>query len=57
MIKMNELKNEEIEFNTICREWLYFKKNKVKESTYLNYKFIINKHLKKDFRNKQINYF
>ncbi len=54
---MNELKNEEIEFNTICREWLYFKKNKVKESTYLNYKFIINKHLKKDFRNKQINYF
>lgn len=54
---MNELKNEEIEFNTICREWLYFKKNKVKESTYLNYKFIINKHLKNDFRNKQINYF
>ncbi len=54
---MNELKNEEIEFNTVCEEWLYFKKNKVKESSYLNYKFIIDKHLKNDFSNKQINYF
>lgn len=54
---MNELKNEEIEFNTICEEWLYFKKNKVKESSYLNYKFIIDKHLKNNFSNKQIKYF
>lgn len=54
---MNELKNEEIEFNTVCEEWLYFKKNKVKESSYLNYKFIIDKHLKNDFSNKQISYF
>lgn len=54
---MNELKNEDIEFNTVCEEWLYFKKNKVKESSYLNYKFIIDKHLKNDFSNKQISYF
>lgn len=54
---MNELRNEEIEFNTVCEEWLYFKKNKVKESSYLNYKFIIDKHLKNDFSNKQISYF
>lgn len=54
---MNELKNEEIEFKNVCEEWLYFKKNKVKESSYLNYKFIIDKHLKNNFRDKKINYF
>ncbi len=54
---MNELKNEEIEFNTICEEWLSFKKNKVKESSYLNYKFIIDKYFKNDFNSKQIKYF
>lgn len=54
---MNELKNEKIEFNTVCEEWLYFKKNKVKESTFLNYKFIIDKHLKNNFGNKEINHF
>lgn len=54
---MNELKNEEIKFNTICEEWLAFKKNKVKQSTYLNYKFIINKHLQSNFGDKTLEYF
>ena len=54
---MNELENEEIKFNTICKEWLAFKKNKVKQSTYLNYKFIINKHLQSNFGDKTLEYF
>lgn len=54
---MNELKNEEIKFNDVCEEWLAFKKNKVKQSTYLNYKFIINKHLKSCFEDKILLYF
>ena len=54
---MNELKNEEFKFNDVCEEWLAFKKNKVKQSTYLNYKFIINKHLKSCFENKTLLYF
>lgn len=54
---MNELENEEIKFNNICEEWLAFKKNKVKQSTYLNYKFIINKHLQSNFGDKTLEYF
>ena len=30
-----------INFNQLATEWLLFKKTKIKESTYLNYKFII----------------
>ena len=41
-------------FSTLCDEWLAFKKNLVKESSFLNYKFTINKHLKKDFANMNI---
>ena len=54
---MNELENEKIKFNTICKEWLAFKKIKVKQSTYLNYKFIINKHLQSIFGDKTLEYF
>lgn len=54
---MSKLKKKEIKFNTICEEWLAFKKNKVKESTYLNYKFMINKHLKNDFGDSTLSYF
>lgn len=33
---------EKITFNQLTKQWLQFKKAKIKESTYLNYKFIIN---------------
>lgn len=56
-IEMNELENEKIKVNTICAEWLAFKKNIVKQSTYLNYKFIINKHLQSNFGDKTLEYF
>lgn len=39
-MSQNEIKK--ITFNQLTKEWLQFKKAKIKESTYLNYKFIIN---------------
>ena len=44
----NEVENEEITFNKGCDEWLAFKQNTVKESSFLNYKFKVNKHLRPD---------
>ena len=41
-----------IKFKRGCEEWLYLKKNSVKESTYLNYKFKIEKHLIPDLGDK-----
>ena len=35
---------KKIKFKRGCEEWLYLKKNSVKESTYLNYKFKIENH-------------
>ena len=37
----NYIKNKNVKFNDIANEWLLFKKNKIKESTYLNYKYLI----------------
>ena len=37
----NDMKNKNVKFNEIANEWLLFKKNKIKESTYLNYKYLI----------------
>ena len=34
-----------IDFNVMANEWLQFKKNQVKESTYLNYSYIVKKRL------------
>ena len=41
-----------IKFKRECEEWLYLKKNSVKESTYLNYKFKIENHLIPDLGEK-----
>lgn len=54
---MNVAKNEELKFSKICSEWLSYKKPRVKESTYLNYNFNINKHLNRHFKNRDLKYF
>ncbi len=50
MWAMEKLKNvkirETLNFEKISEEWLEYKKNTVKQSTYYNYMFIINKYLK-----------
>ena len=45
---------KDITFSKGCDEWLIFKENTVKESSYLNYKFKIDKHLKPDLGNKSL---
>ena len=47
-------KSEKITFNKGCEEWLALKRNLIKESSYLNYKFKINKYLRPDLRKKTI---
>lgn len=36
---------ESIDFNMMAEEWLQFKKTQIKESTYLNYRYIVRKRL------------
>jgi integrase len=45
---------KEITFEQGCNEWLTFKQNSVKESSYLNYKFKVDKHLKADLGDKTL---
>ena len=35
------MENKNVIFNDVANEWLLFKKTKIKESTYLNYKYLI----------------
>ena len=46
---MKCLNEKEKKFNVLCDEWLSYKRMRIKESTYSNYKFKIVKYLKKDF--------
>ena len=39
----------ENKFRKVANEWLEYKKNSIKNSTYYNYKFIIEKYLNKGF--------
>ena len=39
---------EKVTFNSIAEEWLQYKKATVKESSYLNYKFVIQKNFYKE---------
>lgn len=41
-------------YEDIAYEWLEYKKNQIKESTYYNYKFIIEKYLITQFYNKKL---
>ncbi len=46
-----------IKFKKLTDNWLLYKKHQIKESTYLNYNYIINTYLNKKFGNKRLNYF
>ena len=37
----NKVEIKNVKFNEVANEWLLFKKNKIKESTYLNYRYLI----------------
>lgn len=46
-----------VNFKTATENWLLYKKHKIKESTYLNYSYIINTYLEKEFGRKRLTYF
>lgn len=48
------MENKEIKFNELANEWLLFKKSKIKESTYLNYKYLISSKLSKSIGEKTL---
>ena len=50
------LKNS-ILFDQLCEEWLSYKKPRIKESTYSNYKFSIDRFLKRSFYGKTLEFF
>lgn len=46
-----------VRFRDVTQNWLLYKKHKVKESTYLNYKYIVNTYLDREFgRTRIINF-
>lgn len=49
--------NNFILFEQICEEWLSYKKPRIKESTYSNYKFTIDRFLKVKFKGKTLEFF
>ena len=52
----NEVKNS-ILFEQVCEEWLSYKKPRIKESTYSNYRFSIDRFLKTNFYGKTLDFF
>lgn len=46
-----------VKFRKLTDNWLLYKKHKIKESTYLNYNYIINTYLNKKFGKKRLSYF
>ena len=46
-----------VKFRRLTDNWLLYKKHKIKESTYLNYNYIINTYLNKKFAKKRLSYF
>ena len=48
------MENKNVVFNDVANEWLLFKKSKIKESTYLNYKYLIANKFSKDLGNKTL---
>lgn len=47
---------EKVTFGDLSKDWLEYKKPTIKESSYLNYKFIIRTKFMKEFGDKSINY-
>ena len=54
LIKKIKKEGEKIEFEQIAEEWLEYKKISIKESTYCNYLFIIEKYLNPKVKGKYI---
>lgn len=52
--KMIKKEDDRISFEQIAMEWLEYKKISIKESTYCNYLFIIEKYLNAEFKGKYI---
>ena len=56
----NKLRNivkkedDKLKFNILVEEWLENKKISIKESTYCNYVYVINKYIMPTFENKEI---
>lgn len=46
-----------VKFKKLTDNWLLYKKHRIKESTYLNYNYIINTYLNEKFRKKRLNFF
>lgn len=53
--KLKVKKIEEMLFDEAANKWLEYKKRSVKESTYYNYLFIVEKHLKPKYGNVSMN--
>ena len=45
---------KDVYFYTIVEEWLLYKQNSIKESTYLKYKYIIKKYFYPELKNKNL---
>lgn len=52
--KLIKKEDEKVKFEEIANEWIEYKKISVKESTYCNYLFIIEKYLNPEFQSKNI---
>ena len=54
LMKFLKKEDDKMKFENIAYEWIEYKRNSVKESTYYNYMFIIDKYLKDRYENKNI---
>ena len=54
MRKIKRTIKGENKFKNVSKEWLEYKKNSIKKSTYYNYKFIIEKYINKKFGEQNI---
>lgn len=52
--KIIKKEDDKVNFEEIAKEWIEYKKISIKESTYCNYLFIIEKYLNPEFRGKNI---
>lgn len=51
---LKKIKSDKKKFEKIAEEWLEYKKISIKDSTYFNYLFIVNKYLLPEFKGKNI---
>lgn len=51
---MEKKELKKIKFNNLIEEWLQYKKTTIKESSYLNYKFIIETNIRKEMGEKNL---